>query len=136
MECRMRERVREMVEGLARECQRELAARGTLTDLEKLTVEIGDEFSRQLCEHELQDRARRATNVDEAECPECGWLCPRGEAEPVVLQGLRGEIAFSQPSYFCRRCRRCFFPDGGSSGTACAEHGDADDVAEDGLGRK
>jgi len=125
-----------MVEDLAREYQRELAARGTLVDLEELTAEIGDEFGRQLCENELGDRARRAANVEHAECPECGSLCPRGEAEPMVLEGLRGEIAFSQPSHFCRRCRRSFFPAGGSPGAACAEHGDAEDVAEDGLGRE
>lgn len=125
-----------MVEGLAREYQRELAAAGTFRDLEELTAEIGDEFGRQLCENELRDRARRASGVAHAECPECGTLCPRGESEPMVLEGLRGEMAFCQPSYFCQRCRRSFFPSGGSPGTPCAEHGDADDVAEDGLGRE
>lgn len=134
MECLMRTRVREMVEGLAREYQKELAAAGTFRDLEELTAEIGDEFGRQLCENELRDRARRAANVEHAECPECGTLCPRGESEPMVLEGLRGEIGFSQPSYFCRRCRRSFFPSGGSLGAARAKHGDAGDVAEDGLG--
>jgi len=69
MECRMRTRVREMVEGLAREYQKELAAAGTFRDLEELTAEIGDEFGRQLCENELRDRARRAANVEHAECP-------------------------------------------------------------------
>lgn len=136
MECRMRTRVKEMVEDLAREYQRELAAKGTFADLEQLTAEIGDEFGRQLCENELRDRATRAANVEQAECPECGSLCPRGEPEPMVLQGLRGEIGFNQPSYFCRRCRRSFFPAGGSLGAACAEHDDAEDVAEDGLGGK
>ena len=134
MERLMRARVREMVENLAREHQRELAAAGTLVALEELTAEIGDEFGRQLCENELLNRARRATNVEQCECPECGLLCPRGEPEPLVLQGLRGEVAFSQPSYFCRRCRRSFSPSGRSFGVACAEHGDAEDVAEDGLG--
>jgi hypothetical protein len=136
MECRMRERVREIVDGLAREYQRELAAAGTFADLEQLTAEIGDEFGRQLCENELRERATRASNVEHAECPECGTLCPRGDLEPMVLEGLRGEIGFSQPSYFCRRCRRSFFPAGGSPGAGCSEHDDAEDVAEDGLGRK
>ena len=136
MECRMRARVREMVEGLAWECQLEWASAGMFQDLEELTAEIGNEFGWQWCENELRDRSRRAANMERAECPECGTLCPRGESEPMVLEGLRGEIAFSQPSYFCRRCRRSFFPTGGSPGAACAEHGDADDVAEDGLGRR
>ena len=134
MQCRMRARVRAMVEDLAREYQKELAAAGTLVDLEELTAEIGDEFGRQLCENELLDRARRAASVEHCECPECGSVCPRGEPEPTVLQGLRGEVAFGQPSYFCRRCRRSFFPSGGSPGAVGPEHGDAECVAEDGLG--
>ena len=39
MECRMKSRVKAMVEELAREHQRELAAAGTLVELEKLTRE-------------------------------------------------------------------------------------------------
>ncbi len=134
MECRMRARVRAMVEQLAREHQQELAAAGTLVDLEELTAEIGDEFGRQLCENELSSRSERAAKLEQCECPKCGLLCPRGEAEPVVLQGLRGEVAFSQPTYYCSRCRRSFFPSGESFGVAGAEHGDAAGFAEDGMG--
>ena len=134
MECRMRTRVREMVEDLAREYQREFSAAGTFVALEELTAKIGDEFGRQLCENELLDRAKRAANVEQCECPECGTLCPRGEPEPMVLQGLRGEVAFNQPSYFCSRCRRSFFPSDRPFGAACTKHGDAEDVAEDGMG--
>ena len=134
MECRMRTRVKEMVEELAREHQRELGAVGTLVDLEELTCQIGDEFARQLCESELVNRARKAIHVEQCECPECRLLCPRGEPEPVVLQGLRGEVCYNQPSYFCRRCRRSFFPAGRSFGTVGTEHGDAKASAEDGLG--
>ena len=134
MECRIRTRVKAMVEQLAREHQQELAAAGTLVDLEELTAQIGDEFGRQLCENELTSRSGRAAKLEQCECPKCGLLCPRGDPEPVVLQGLRGEIAFSQPSYFCRRCRRSFFPSGRSFGFAGAGHGHADDFAEDDLG--
>jgi len=55
MECRMKSRVKAMVEELAREHQRELAAAGPLVDLEELTCQIGDEFARQLCEGELMN---------------------------------------------------------------------------------
>lgn len=136
MECRMRTRVKAMVEQLAREHQQELAAAGTLVDLEELTAQIGDEVGRQLCENELTSRSERAAKLEQCECPECGSLCPRGESEPVVLRGLRGEVGFSQPSYFCRRCRRSFFPAGGPIGIAGAEHGHAEDFTEDGVGRQ
>jgi hypothetical protein len=134
MECRMRTRVRAMVEQLASEHQQELAAAGTLVDLEELTAGIGDEVGRQLCENELTGRSERAAKLEQCECPKCGLLCPRGEPEPMVLQGSRGEIAFNQPSYFCARCRRSFFPAGRSFGIACAGHSDAEDFAEDDLG--
>lgn len=134
MECHIRTRVKTMVEQLAREHQQELAAAGTLVDLEELTAEIGDAFGRQLCENELISRSERAAQLEQCECPNCGLLCPRGEPEPMVLQGLRGEVAFNQPSYFCSRCRRSFFPSGRSFGVGDAEYGDAEDFAEDGLG--
>jgi len=134
MECLMRTRVKAMVEQLAREHQQELAAAGTFVALEELTAQIGDEFGRQLCENELTSRSERAAKLEQCACPKCGLLCPRGEPEPVVLQGLRGEVGFSQPSYFCRRCRRSFFPAGRSFGIAGAGHGHAEDFAEDGLG--
>jgi len=123
-----------MVEQLAREHQRELAAAGTLVDLEELTCQIGDEFARQLCEGELVNRGQRAADAKQCECPECGLRCPRGEPEPVVLQGLRGQVGFTQPSYFCRHCRRSFFPAGREAGTFSAEHGYPQGLAEDGLG--
>ena len=101
---------------------------------EELTCQIGDEFARQLCESELVNRARKAIQVEQCGCPECGLLCPRRELEPVVLQGFRGEVGFNQPSYFCRRCRRSFFPSGRPLGAVGAEYGRAEDFAEDGLG--
>jgi hypothetical protein len=134
MECRMKSRVKAMVEELAKEHQRELAAAGTLVDLEELTSQIGDEFARQLCESELVNRGRQAADVQQCECPECGSLCPRGQPEPVVLQGLRGEVGFNQPSYYCRHCRRSFFPSGRPAGVSGAEHGYPQGLAEDGLG--
>lgn len=134
MDCRLKGRIKDLVEGLAREHQRELEAAGTLVELEELTRQIGDEVARQLCENALGARASQASELEQAECPDCGEPCPRGQPEPVVLEGLRGEMAYHQPSYFCRRCRRSFFPDGRFAGAGGAEHGHAESLAEDGLG--
>ena len=41
MDCRLQARMKEMVEALAREHQQELAAAGTLVDLEELTCQLG-----------------------------------------------------------------------------------------------
>jgi len=132
MECRLETKLKAMIEGLAREHQQELAAAGTMVDLEELTCQIGDMAARELTQLEVQRRAE-ALDADEAECPDCGRLCPRGELEPVVLSGLRGEIAYNQPSYFCRHCRRSFFPAGRFSGGAGSGHGHAECIEEDGF---
>ena len=132
MDCRLETKVRTMIEGLAREHQRELEAVGTLVDLEELTCQIGDMVARELTQGELTRRAE-ALDVEEAKCPDCGEPCLRTEPEPVVLDGLRGQLAYSQPSYYCHRCRRSFFPDGGFPGAGGAEHGHAAGVAEDGV---
>src|SRR5579863_7611408 len=106
MECRLQGRIKAAVEALAREHQQELAAAGRLVDLEELTCQIGDEIARLLTEGEL---VRRGQEHDQhpAECPDCGRRClPDADPEPVVLAGMRGELAFAQPKHYCDRCRR------------------------------
>ena len=133
MECRLETKIKAVIETLAREHQQELSEAGTLVDLEELTCEIGDMVTRELTQQEVVRRAK-ALDTDQAECHDCGDFCPRGEPEPAVLDGLRGQLAYSQPNYFCRRCRRSFFPAGGPVGTSGPEHGHAADVAQGGLG--
>jgi len=116
MDCRLNDKIRAMVEDLAREHQRELAAAGTLVDLEELTCEIGDEVARQLCEHELVGRAERALDEEFADCPDCGESSMQCVPEPTLLTGLRGDLAYNQPRYYCPRCRRSFFPMAASLG--------------------
>jgi hypothetical protein len=132
MECRFETKLKAMIEGLAQEHQQELVAAGTLVDLEELTCQIGDMVAQELTQREVLRRAE-ALDADEAECPDCGAVCPRGQPEPVLLDALRGEIGYNQPSYFCRRCRRSFFPAGRFPGTACTSHGDAERLEEDDL---
>ena len=136
MECRLQDRVRTLVMELAREHQQELAAAGRLVDLEELTCQIGDEVTRQLTEQELVRRGSELMDQP-AECPDCGRVgLPRVEPEPVVLAGLRGEIAYQQPCHYCDRCRRSFFPSGSAARPAAAEHGDPQGLAKGRLGRR
>ena len=134
MDCRLNDKIKAVVEDLARDYQQELAEAGTLVDLEELTCQIGDEVARQLCEHELLGRSERALAEEIAKCPACSEPCMIRQRDPTLLQGLRGELAYNQPSYYCGHCRRSFFPDGCLAGTGNAEHGYAERLAEDGLG--
>lgn len=136
MEGRLKARMKEMVEALAREHQQELAAAGTLLDLETLTCQIGDEVTRLLTERELTRRGEEHVGSS-ANCPDCGRACLADhEPEPTVLAGLRGELAFSQSKHFCNRCRRSFFPSGGAVGHPSAQSGDDQAVAKSDLGRR
>lgn len=136
MEGRVMKKVQSMAGYVAEQVAQELAAAGTLVDLEELTTAIGDEISRQLCQRELSRRGELASKLDRCECPKCGAICPFEEIEPVVLHGLRGEIVYNQPRYYCRHCRRSFFPSGEPIGIGGAGYGDAAGYAEDGVGGK
>jgi hypothetical protein len=135
MDGRLKARMKEMVEVLAREQQQELAAAGTLLDLETLTCQIGDELTRLLTEQELIRRSEEHSSL--ASCPDCGRSClANHEREPTVLVGLRGELAFSQAKHFCDRCRRSFFPSGGAVGHPATQSRDNPSAAKSDLGRR
>ena len=136
MDCRLEAGVKAMVAELARDHAAELAAAGTLVDLEELTSQIGDEFTRLLTERELVRRGQEQRGQP-ADCPDCGQYCvPMPDPEPVVLAGLRGSVAYAQPKHFCDRCRRSFFPTGRPLGAHGAKHGHDQGLAEGGLGRR
>jgi hypothetical protein len=135
MDCRLQARTKAMVEELAREHQQELADAGTLVDLEELTCQIGDEVTRLLTERELVRRGQHVPHPSAA-CPDCGQdYLPMAEPDPVVLTGLRGQLAYAQPRHYCDRCRRSFFPSGRTAGPARAEYRHHQGVAKGGVGR-
>ncbi len=78
---------------IAKEEKQRLDAAGRLVDLERLTMEIGDELTRQLTSFMLWDRAERTATESEQAGPDCGKMCPvEAEREPLILQGMQGEI--------------------------------------------
>ena len=114
MDDRLRQRVLAVANQLAVEEKDRLAALGTFVEIEDLTAEIGDEVTRQLAQLELTRRAEVMTEMGVHSCPECGKEAPvEAEREPLILQGMRGEIEYSEPVCKCTRCRVSFFPSGG-----------------------
>ena len=124
MEDRLRREVLTFARELAeKECQR-LKAAGTLVEIEELTAEIGDEVARQLAGMMLQRRSDSISEQLAHECPDCGSACPiEPDAEPIILQAIRGDIEYSEPRCFCPRCRRDFFPSGRPDRTLTARNG-------------
>jgi hypothetical protein len=114
MDDQLRREVLEFIEGLAVREKERLAALGTFIEIEDLTVEIGDEVARQLARFELSRRAEEMAAAEGHACPECGKQAPvEKEREPLILQGRRGEIEYSEPFCHCTRCQVSFFPSGG-----------------------
>ncbi len=114
MDDRLRREVLGFIEGLAVREKDRLAALGTFAEIEDLTAEIGDEVTRQLAQLELTRRADEMIEAGVHTCPECGKEAPvEAELEPLILQGQRVEIEYSEPVCKCTRCRVSFFPSGG-----------------------
>jgi hypothetical protein len=119
MDDRLRQRVLAVAMQLAAEEKDRLASLGTFAEIEDLTAEIGDEVTRQLARFELTRRADELIEAGVHTCPECGkeWPVER-ELEPLILQGQRVEIEYSEPVCKCTRCRVSFFPSGGRTEAA------------------
>lgn len=114
MDDRLRREVLELVGELAIREKDRLADLGTFVEIEDLTAEIGDEVGRQLANLELSRRSEVLCEQPTHACPDCGKACRSAPSlEPIILQGLRGEIEYGEPRCHCSRCRRDFFPSGG-----------------------
>jgi hypothetical protein len=120
MDDQLRLRIREMATRLAEDESGKLEAAGTFVDLERLTVEIGDELTRQLTSSVLAARAQQVARQPLHACPECGKECAVQELDPLILKGMRGEVEYAEPRCFCSSCRRSFFPGGANTAASRA----------------
>ena len=80
----------------------------TFDELEHESIEVSD----LICEAML---GSLVADTDEepgtCRCPKCDCVSPRKhEDEPRVVEADRGTVAWNEAEYFCRRCRRSFFP--------------------------
>lgn len=134
MDSELKSRISGIVEVLARQEQQRLKAAGTLIELEELVCEIGDEVTRQLLSDELVDRANSADGQPQS-CPTCDCPCQVATSRQRNLLSSRGEIHYHEPAYYCRYCRRSFFPGGRCDGSADAGESHAETDPANGLGR-
>ncbi len=126
MDDQIRREVSEFVGAMAKRHQEKLAAAGTFVALEDLTAQIGDEVARQLASLELGRRSEVLSSQPAHACPDCGEECAvEPDLEPIILQGMRGEIEYQEPRCHCSRCRRDFFPSGWPIGASSARECDA-----------
>jgi len=79
----------------------------TFSELEDECTEAGDLLTAGVIERRV---AERETPQDSC-CPSCQRPGTRLLDDEVrVLQTDRGEVAWMEPVFFCRSCRRSFFP--------------------------
>jgi len=93
------------------------AAEGQPSLLEKRFIEIEDEaceVADALAEEMMRRMAARQAELvsgsGQACCPSCGRVGKSEEDEPRSLATRRGEVRWQEPRYYCRPCRRSFFP--------------------------
>ena len=83
----------------------------TFDELENDSVEVGDLIASAMLEANVRD-GEQPTGA--CRCPKCNRVGARcDDVEPRVLQTDRGEVSWLEAEYFCRRCRRSFFPSDG-----------------------
>ncbi len=79
----------------------------TFAELEDECIEAGDLLTSAV----LQQRVTERPPLGQPPCcPTCDRRGEPGPDEPRVLQTDRGEVEWLEPTYYCRHCRRSFFP--------------------------
>ena len=79
----------------------------TFAELEDECIEAGDLLTSLTLEQRVSERQ---PPLQAPCCPICDLPGERGADEPRVVQADRGEVSWMEPSYYCRHCRRAFFP--------------------------
>lgn len=99
----------------ARELSREMFPEGvsegmTFADLEGSAAAAGDEVSRVVAEDRVRVRAEAEVEQAPATCPECDGPLQEGPRRGRRLATTRGEVAWTETTQRCPRCRRGFSP--------------------------
>ena len=89
-----------------------------LTELEDMVLAVRQVLSDQMLHEALQ---RQANTVDERpapfrSCAKCGKGVEADDPDARILETRAGAAEWLEPTTYCRRCRRSFFPSGQESG--------------------
>lgn len=118
MDAQKRARADQLVEELAillSEAENQDGSWKTFDQMEIAANEIGDRVSQRLVQKSL-DRSM-ASRTESPCCPKCDQPgCRIEDPDPRVVQASRGEVQWNEDEYFCRKCRKSFFPSDGPLG--------------------
>jgi len=86
--------------------------RGTkFTQIEDECCELGDALARELMGQGLDEQAESIADGP-AECGVCGRDAAEDDLEPKTITSRRGDVLWRERKYYCRHCRKAFFPSG------------------------
>ena len=87
----------------------------TFSEIEEEAVQEGNRLARLLLEGKLSSEAAGSLyQEEECSCPRCGGAAKRKreDQETREIQARPGTVSFRRYEYYCRACRRSFFPSG------------------------
>ena len=103
----------------------------TIDEMEIGANQIGDRVSSLLVQRSIEQGVSAQPKA--APCPKCGSPgCRREELEPRVLDTARGQVQWNESEFFCRKCRKAFFPSDGKLGLESGSHGNPVGGTQDG----
>lgn len=108
-----RARAKELAKELAEIAGGRYRPDGTFKTFDELEIDAG--FVADLITSMAINQSAQDIPEDEkcVRCPKCKAV-PRkhtdDDDEPIVIQTTHGDVEWITESYFCRRCRRSFFP--------------------------
>lgn len=98
------------------------------TTLEDAAIAIGDAVTQELLEEQLAASAQ-----DSHDCPRCRTPGLRKKERRRTIQSRRGDVELVEQEYYCKRCRRSFFPSLGSVGAGAGTSVESEHVGESGV---
>jgi hypothetical protein len=95
---------------------RSLGKPATFDQIESSAMEVGLKLARQLMQHEVA--MEEGEEAEAAPCPRCQRSCPRsGPIQKRDLLTEAGQVEFARRGFYCKPCRKSFFPSGSGFGS-------------------
>lgn len=118
MDAQKRARAAELMEELTElfaAAENEDGSFKTFDQMELAANEIGDRVTTMVAQKSLNQALAAKGTVPR--CPQCDQPgCRLKDPDPRIVQTSRGEVQWNEDEYFCRKCRKSFFPSDGPLG--------------------
>lgn len=87
------------------------------SELEDVSMELAHHLARSLMQQAAQNQATQQIPEGYEVCPGCSKPVEKAAPRDRPLTTRAGEIEWSEPKRYCRKCRQDFFPSGEVSST-------------------